>query len=52
MSNKSISINFSISSLLILSLLTKPIPNVLTNYEKQYQKEGRPIYYLDATFEN
>ena len=30
----------------------KPIPNVLTNYEKQYQKEGRPIYYLDATFEN
>ena len=30
----------------------KPIVNVLTNYEKQYQKEGRPIYYLDATFEN
>ncbi len=30
----------------------KPINNVLTNYEKQYQKEGRPIYYLDASFEN
>ncbi len=24
------------------------IKNIMTNYEKQYQKEGRPIYYLDA----
>ncbi len=28
-----------------------PIKNVMTNYEKQYLKEGRPIYYVDATFE-
>ena len=28
-----------------------PIPNVMTNYEKQYFKEGRPIYYVDARFE-
>lgn len=27
------------------------IPNVMTNYEKQYLKEKRPIYYFDATFE-
>ena len=27
-----------------------PIENVMTNYEKQYLKEGRQIYYLDATF--
>lgn len=27
-----------------------PIANVMTNYEKQYLKEGRPIYYLDASF--
>ncbi len=27
------------------------IANVMTNYEKQYIKEGRPIYYVDATFE-
>ena len=26
----------------------RKIPNIMTNYEKQYQKEGRPIYYLDA----
>ena len=25
------------------------IENIMTNYEKQYQKEGRPIYYLDAS---
>ena len=25
------------------------IDNIMTNYEKQYQKEGRPIYYLDAS---
>ena len=29
-----------------------PIPNVMTNYEKQYFKEGRPIYYVDARFED
>lgn len=28
-----------------------PIKNIMTNYEKQYFKEGRPIYYLDAKFE-
>lgn len=28
-----------------------PIKNVMTNYEKQYLKEGRPIYYCDAIFE-
>lgn len=29
-----------------------PISNVMTNYEKQYFKEGRPIYYVDARFED
>ena len=28
-----------------------PIPNIMTNYEKQYFKEERPIYYVDAKFE-
>lgn len=28
------------------------IPNIMTNYEKQYYKEGRPIFYLDAIFES
>ena len=28
-----------------------PISNVMTNYEKQYFKEERPIYYVDARFE-
>ena len=28
-----------------------PIANIMTNYEKQYFKEGRPIYYVDARFE-
>lgn len=28
-----------------------PIPNIMTNYEKQYFKEGRPIYYVNAEFE-
>jgi len=28
-----------------------PIKNIMTNYEKQYFKEGRPIYYVDAKFE-
>ncbi|NMA50911.1 MAG: tRNA (guanosine(46)-N7)-methyltransferase TrmB [Mollicutes bacterium] len=27
-----------------------PIPNIMTNYEKQYLKEKRPIYYVDASF--
>lgn len=30
----------------------RQIPNVMTNYEKQYQKEGRQIYYVDASFKN
>ena len=28
-----------------------PIPNVMTDFEKKYYEEGRPIYYVDATFE-
>lgn len=28
-----------------------PIKNIMTNYEKQYFKEGRPIFYVDAKFE-
>ena len=28
------------------------IPNIMTNYEKQYFKEGRPIYYVDAVYED
>lgn len=28
-----------------------PISNVMTNYEKQYLKEKRAIYYVDASFE-
>lgn len=27
-----------------------PIKNIMTNFEKQYFKENRPIYYLDARF--
>ena len=27
------------------------IPKIMTNYEKQYYKEKRPIYYVDASFE-
>lgn len=27
-----------------------PIPNIMTDFERQYYKEGRPIYYLDASF--
>ena len=26
------------------------IPNIMTDFELQYYKEGRPIYYLDAYF--
>lgn len=28
------------------------IENIMTDFEKQYFKEGRPIYYIDATFKN
>ena len=28
------------------------IPNLMTDFEKQYFKEKRPIYYLDASFNN
>lgn len=28
------------------------IENVMTDFEKQYFKEGRPIYYFDASFKN
>lgn len=28
------------------------IPNVLTDFEKEYQKQNRQIYYLDASFKN
>ena len=27
-----------------------PIPNIMTDFETQYFKENRPIYYLDASF--
>lgn len=28
------------------------IPNIMTDFERQYFKERRPIYYLDAYFKN
>lgn len=28
----------------------KPIPNIMTDFEKKYFEEGRPIYYVDAKF--
>lgn len=28
-----------------------PISNVMTDFEKRYYEEGRPIYYIDANFE-
>lgn len=28
------------------------ISNIMTDFEKQYYKEKRPIYYLDASFKN
>lgn len=28
-----------------------PIPNIMTDFEKNYFEEGRPIYYLDAKFD-
>ena len=36
---------------LMFSPSIRNIPNIMTNYEKQYQKEGRPIYYVDAKFD-
>lgn len=30
----------------------RKIENIMTDFEKQYFKEGRPIYYLDAKFNN
>lgn len=30
----------------------RQIFNIMTNYEKQYLKEGRPIYYIDASFKD
>ena len=29
-----------------------PIPNIMTDFERKYYEEGRPIYYLDASFKN
>ncbi len=29
-----------------------PIDNIMTDFEKQYYKENRPIYYFDASFKN
>jgi tRNA (guanine-N7-)-methyltransferase len=29
-----------------------PIENVMTDFEKEYEKEGRPIYYIDAIYED
>lgn len=29
-----------------------PIPNIMTDFEKKYFEEGRPIYYVDAWFKN
>lgn len=28
-----------------------PIPNIMTDFERVYFKEGRPIYYVDARFD-
>ena len=30
----------------------KPIDNIMTDFEKKYFEEKRPIYYVDAKFEN
>ena len=30
----------------------RSIPNIMTDYEKRYYVEGRPIYYVDAKFMN
>lgn len=29
-----------------------PIKNIMTDFEKKYYEEGRPIYYVDASFKN
>ncbi len=29
-----------------------PIPNIMTDFEKKYYEEKRPIYYLEASFKN
>lgn len=29
----------------------KPIDNIMTDFEKKYFEEGRPIYYVDARFD-
>lgn len=29
-----------------------PISNIMTDFEKKYYEEGRPIYYVDAYFKN
>ena len=29
----------------------KPIQNIMTDFEKKYFEEGRPIYYVDAKFD-
>lgn len=29
-----------------------PIPNIMSDFEKKYYEEGRPIYYVDAWFKN
>ncbi len=29
-----------------------PIPNIMTDFERRYYEEGRPIYYVDASFKN
>ncbi len=30
----------------------RKIPNIMTDFEKQYYKEHRPVFYLDAYFKN
>lgn len=30
----------------------REISNIMTDFERQYFKEGRPIYYVDASFKN
>ena len=29
-----------------------PIPNIMTDFERKYYEEKRPIYYLEASFKN
>ena len=29
-----------------------PIPNIMTDFERRYFEDGRPIYYVDASFKN